>query len=133
MAFMFTICLWLCLSLAGCCHTRRYNHTLTQKIKFAIQAQQPEQYYIRVPSNGDYPVPSDGRISLSYTNIYKAWELVCGDGYLLDSQSCTVEAIYIMQGKSIVQKIPLTPPEKFVNKFPVDDKGYYVVRVNQKK
>jgi hypothetical protein len=119
-----------CSLLAGCVY--HYTHTGALTEALAIRATNPERFFIRVPNNGDYPIPADGRVRLRYTENAKSWELKCMDGILCDHTSRDVEAIYIMEGKRVVKKVSLYPPEKFLRNYPADEQGYRLITLDQK-
>lgn len=125
-----TFSLAVCFLSCGCVY--RHAYTLSETYKFAIQCPSPEEYFIRVPHGGDYPVPPDGRVTVSYNETRKSCEVKFMDADLLYRDSGGVNALYIMTGDRVVKRIALRPPEDFLSKYSVDVEGYWVVRLDHK-
>lgn len=129
--YLYPLLLSVCLVSAGCI-SRRNAWTSQGSNKFAIQASNPEQYFIRVPHNDDYPVPHNGRVTVSYSQANKYWEVKCADLIILGGHpSSNVNALYVMRGKKIVKKIALTPLKDFLSKYDTDDQGYLTLKLDE--
>jgi hypothetical protein len=127
----------ICPVLLAACTVHRYSHTYSApaRYKFVIHAPEPEQYFIRVPDNGDFPVAPDGRVTIEFYETVKGLETKFMDAEwagdtLFDTTN--VKAVYVMKGKSVVKKIALKPAGKFIDHYPTDDSGYIVIQLDAK-
>ncbi len=123
--------IWLlvCVALSGCI-PRHYTSSSTLTEKFLIQSQKPEQYFIRVPDNGDYQVPPDGRITFTYTEKTGSWEAEFMDAHWLGPwcRTCNVEVFFVMSEKRVVREIK---KHDLGTKILRDEDGYWAIRVER--
>ncbi len=122
--------LLVCVALSGCI-PYHYSSSMICTEKFLIQSPKPEQYFIRVPDNRDYAVPSDGRITINYTEKRSHWQAEFMDANWLGDwcSTCNVKAIFVMRERRVVRKIRIKDLGTPIHR---DEDGFWVVQVEQK-
>jgi hypothetical protein len=125
-----SVAMWLLLVLVATgCIPQHHHFTHTWTGELVLRCVNPEQYSIRVPHNGDYPVPPNGHITLNFRVTDGYWEARFMDANFAGSMCNTrdVKAIYIVRGGAVVKKIGLNQ----LWKCPADEHGYNVIELDR--
>ena len=80
---------------------------MEQTLKIRIVAADPQQFTIRVPNKGEFPVSEDGKVVVAYSEKIRAFEMKYGDVVLADRVTSDVNYICIMKAGRVVRKVSM--------------------------
>ncbi len=112
------------LALAGCVCVEKIIRR--QEWKIRIQAADPESCIVSVANKTDYVVPADGHVILATPpHRHGGVLLLFGFIKLEDKSPGSAPLIRIQRGDTILKTLSFDK----LNKLPVDDEGYHVIKI----
>ena len=108
------------------CTSRSFDSTYRETWQLHVLAEKPQDYIIRVPNVGDYPVGTDGRVKVPVERSVHSWELSAyGEARMMSHDTAIPPYIYVVHGQTIAARISTLT----FYKLPTDADGYILVRV----
>jgi hypothetical protein len=118
------ILILLCILLSGC-WTYSNDSQNDGTWGFHVRAKAPEEFIIRVPKLGDYPVPTNGVVKVRVSRKVHRWDLYCVEAIMMSHESTDVPHLYLMKGDKIIKTINT----KSMHKQKKDDYGNVEIKV----
>ncbi len=111
------------LFLTGCVYALRPGNTPSQQ-KLCLKASSPTDYIVRVADTNDFPVATDGNVTINIPTLPRGCDTyLFGFIKLNDGSPERIKAIHVLKDEKIIRRLSL---EKLAQ-LPVDAEGYHVL------